>query len=209
MERVPDEEIDPVGANPVPEPESMRDRGTDQPLDRARPARRKIIGGQIPEIADGSVAIADVKRIGPRDDALRRAMADRDDQVVAAQIEGLDRFREGCDVPTVAAPPQRHLRDPGFMNGMRFDGGREAPFPVHERVDRGMREHLAETSRHFSPPRIPVSQSWTRATRRESSERGGGAGAGALTTWALEIRPRAAARRRAGARRFAHAPGGA
>src|SRR5882672_5306910 len=144
VEGVPDEEVHPVRAQAIPLPESMRDRASHPALDGARASRREILRGQIPEIADRGVAVAHVKGVGPGEDSLRRAMADRHDEVVSAQVEGLDGLRIGGDVPAVAAPPQGQLRDPGLVDAVRFDGLGESPLPVHEGVDLRGGKHLAQ-----------------------------------------------------------------
>src|SRR3989442_1055745 len=76
VERVSDEQIDAIGAQPIPQSESMRDHGTEEPFERARTPGREVLGGEVPEVPDRRIAVAHVKRVGARDHALRRAMAD-------------------------------------------------------------------------------------------------------------------------------------
>src|SRR5262249_25159279 len=67
----------------------------------------EVLRIEIPDIAHRREAVAHMERVGARHDTLRRAMAQRDDQIVGGQIERLDRERIQRREPTVARAAER------------------------------------------------------------------------------------------------------
>src|SRR4030095_9738263 len=79
------------------------------------------------------------------------------------------RPREERKQVLVPALDPRHALEERRADGQALDRARDGARHVEERVQRGLREQLAEgleAPTHRSPPRTPVSQSWTSATLR-------------------------------------------
>src|SRR6185503_10203061 len=97
----------PVGMHaPVPAPEALQfpaDRGERW---RGKPPALEVERGLIPEVAHGGEAVADPRDALAFAGALGHAMAERDDQIVAAEVEPADRPGKKRQEPAVA-PPRR------------------------------------------------------------------------------------------------------
>jgi hypothetical protein len=88
---VGDVAVDALGRDPVPLAPAVEQQPQRRPHERAaRPQRRLALG---PGVAERVVAVADVHRAGVDEHAVRPRARGGDHDVVAAQVEGLDRVR--------------------------------------------------------------------------------------------------------------------
>ena len=122
----------------------------------------------VPRIPHRRVAVADVHRAGRPQHRLHRAVAAADDQVVAVEVQPLHRSRERAAGSAGSAAPRAGSAWTNEVTiAARLDQ-RATPSPARGPACTAARPGRASqsASRTFSPPRIPVSQSWTSATRR-------------------------------------------
>src|SRR5579884_1216226 len=87
------------------------------------------------------MAIADVARIGARDDTLCRPRFTADDEIVVAEIEILERDGHERKQPAVEAPQRIQT---GHVYAVAPNGIGEPGRIAEEGVDVGIREHAAE-----------------------------------------------------------------
>ena len=100
----------------------------------------------VPRVTHRREAVAEVARPPGLHDRLRRAMAGADDQVVAVEVELLDRHGEERQAVAVEASNARQALEERRPRPKTFDGGRHAAGHVHQRQQIGGRVHPAE---HF------------------------------------------------------------
>jgi hypothetical protein len=106
---VGDEMVDAVRGAHVPLPQ--RGRGERHQRARHGAGRRAVLGIQVPDIAHGRMAVADVHRLGAGNDALGRTGLAGDDQVVVAQVEGFQGIGHQRQHPLVVADPTDPLQE--------------------------------------------------------------------------------------------------
>ncbi len=115
------------------------------------------------------------------DDRLHRAVAAGDHQVEAVEVELLDRGREERQVVAVPARRPRQVLD---ERGVQRPGARcaadTAPGTCSSVKICASGQSAQSASSTFSPPRMPVSQSWTSATRQPAVGGRGPAASGAV-----------------------------
>ena len=102
---------------------------------------------------------------GRGDHRLHRAVAAADDQVVTGRGRRSRRRREERQEVAVEARRAGQPLDERSVDAARFERGETEPLHVEQRVQRGSGNSSQIASSTFSPPRMPVSQSWTSATR--------------------------------------------
>ena len=126
----------------------------------------------LPDVAHGRVAVAEVERVGRRDDPLGHAVAGADDNVKAREVELLDRQGEERQIPPVVPDdPRRHLQEAG-ADRVRFDGLADAALEVEEGVDRRFGDEAGELNAYgafsdiaFNPQRSLACQARSAAAR--------------------------------------------
>ncbi|OPZ70387.1 MAG: hypothetical protein BWY83_01667 [bacterium ADurb.Bin478] len=97
--------------------------------------RRKVLGVLVPDIAHGRVAIAEVKRIGPRNDSFGHAMAGGEDQIVGAQVKPLHRCGKQRKITAVAGFDAGQLLYERGDDGPAFDRRGDRSRKVHQGVN--------------------------------------------------------------------------
>ncbi len=136
--RVRDEMVDGVRRPRVPEPRFVQQPAREERARAAREARvAQVLVLHVPRVAHRRVDVSDVQLIGPREHPLADRRAARENDVVAAEIELLDReHQERQVVPIVRAhqrPVLRERRD-------RVLALKERALVLRQHVDR--REHV-------------------------------------------------------------------
>ena len=142
---------------------------------RADPLGAEIGVELVPGVAHRRVAVADVPGAGrARRPTWPRSGCVRDHQVVIVEVEAARR-RAGRAAGSAGSSARRRAAAgrTTSRSGRRSIGGETEPRHVEQRV-RARRPGTARRapSSTFSPPRMPVSQSWTSATRAAAARIG-------------------------------------
>ena len=101
-----------------------------------------IIVGAIPRVAHRRVAIADMHRARARDHGLRDAMARREDEIVACEVERGDRCGVERQQPAMTAMGEGRAIGERAAVAHRLDAGRRDAGRAHQRMQRRLREEL-------------------------------------------------------------------
>ena len=115
-----DNVIDALRRGVIPQPQAMEQRAHEQA--RHRSGGFQIVLIEIPEIAHGGMAIADVRRVGSRDDPFGGPGLAGDDEIIAAQIQLFQRKRHQGEVFLVMPHASRKLLDECRVDRMGGDG---------------------------------------------------------------------------------------
>src|SRR5262249_55853944 len=127
---------------PVPAPERCRQRRHDDPY--RRPAPSEVVVVKIPDVAHRGKAIAQVEGPRRRPRTLRDAVAHRHHEVIARQVEAVDRQRKQGQIVAVARGRTGQALDERGDDAAVLDDGAHAARNVQEREERRGREKLAE-----------------------------------------------------------------
>ena len=95
----------PPGRGHVPGAQTPDRGGLESP--KARPSRRKVEIELLVRVADGRVAVGEVRSAVAGDRSLGHAVRRGDDEVEAREIEGLDRLREERQIVSVVRSARR------------------------------------------------------------------------------------------------------
>ena len=110
---------------------------------RHRSGGIQIVLIEIPEIAHGRMAVADVRRVGPGDDSLGGPGLAGDDEIIAAQIQLFQRKRHQGKVFLVMPHASRKLLNKCRMNRVGRNGFGERLGAYDMRVDIRLRKNPA------------------------------------------------------------------
>ena len=132
-------------------------------LPGAEPFRSEIGIELIPGIPHRRQAVADMSGRGRVDDRLHRAVAHAEHEIEPVEIELLDRHRKERQVVAVDAAATWQALDERGVDPPALDGRRDRAANVHEGKELRVGKALAQDLERSSPPRMPVSQSWTSA----------------------------------------------
>lgn len=131
--RVCDNVIDALCRGIIPQPQPMEQRAHEQT--RHRSGGFQIVLIKIPEIAHWRMAIADVRRVGPGDDPFGGPGLAGNDEIIAAQIQLLQRKRHQGKVFLVMPHASRKLLDKCRMDRVGRNGFGERLGAYDMRVD--------------------------------------------------------------------------
>ena len=112
------------------------------------PGGRKILVLEIPDVAHRRVDVAQVECAWRYAHPLGDRMAGRDHDVVAGEVEALDRPGEDRQEPAVAPLGVRQPLQERGVDRVGFDRRRARPAPPHQRVDRGRGEEPRDALEH-------------------------------------------------------------
>ena len=155
MVAVGDELIHARGGGNVPKPQIVADGREQSALPRREPLPG-ISGIQVPDVTHGRVAVTDVPCGRRRQNTLGGARFAADHQIVAAQIELLERHRQERQQMAVV-PPQRI--EERRSDVVAPDFGADRARIVKQREDIGIRQKPAEGLQHLlaaSPVQQPI-----------------------------------------------------
>lgn len=100
----------------------MRGKGEGRASEEAEASGALVAMIEIPEITHGGVAIADMAGVRGGEDAFRGTRFGTDDQIVAAEIELLERERVERKEMAVPAAAARNFLQEGSLNGTATEG---------------------------------------------------------------------------------------
>ena len=164
--RVRKKAVDTVRGDLVPPGHAPHHRPHETAGHRTHARGPEVLVELVPGVPHRRMAIADVHRALGHDHRLHGAVAAADDQVEALEVE--QPHGERIERQVMAVEPRR--AGSACTNEVRIGRAsmRDDTDPgTRTRVVSGASGKISQTaSRTFSPPRMPVSQSWTRATRR-------------------------------------------
>ena len=139
--RICDEIIDATSGCSVPQAKIVSGKDEGRTSEEAEASGALVAMIEIPEITHGRVAIADVAGVRGGEDAFRGARFGTDDQIVAAEIELLERERVKRKEMAVPAAATRNPLQERSLNGTATEGiGKLLGIDDH-REEIGSREH--------------------------------------------------------------------
>src|SRR5213076_3272064 len=128
---------------PIPPTEPGGDGRGEEP--RGEPgARAEVVVGEVPYVAHRREAVAEVERARRRADALGDAVAQREDEIVAGEVEAPYRRGEQREIAAILRGGGREPLDERGHDAAALDHGRDTSGDVDQREERRVGEQLAD-----------------------------------------------------------------